>query len=66
MTILELANQLKAIYDRNGDIDVMLVDPNSGMYVYAVEDVVMLEASEGEYSKKWNMPAGFKFVRLAN
>jgi esterase/lipase superfamily enzyme len=66
MTIIELANKLKKIYDQHGDIDVMLASPDADIDVYSVDDVVMLEAGEGEYPKDWDMPAGFKFVRIAN
>lgn len=64
MTILELANQLKAIYDKHGDISVMFAGPNEDQGLYSVERLCFNEAEEDEFEPDWNMPAGFKFVQL--
>jgi hypothetical protein len=66
MKILELANQLKAIYDKHGDIEVMFTDPNNNNATYSVGRAAARVAEKGEFPKDWDMPAGFKFVELSN
>ena len=66
MKILELANQLKAIYDTHGDIEVMFTDPNHNNDTYSVDVARPRVAEKGEFPKDWDMPAGFKFVELSN
>jgi len=66
MTILELANQLKAIYDLHGDIEVFFTDPNSDQGPFAVGSTDFRVAEEDEYPEDFNMPAGYKFVELTN
>jgi len=66
MTILELANQLKAIYDLHGDIEVFFTDPNSNQGPFAVGNTEFRVAEEDEYPKHYNMPAGYTFVELTN
>ena len=67
MTILELANQLKAIYDKHGDIDVLFTDPNSRDGPFAVCEVNPIEVEDDDdFPEDFNMPKGFKFVELAN
>lgn len=67
MTIIELANKLKAIYDQHGDIEVMFTDPNSGQGPFAVGEVAQQTVEdEFDYPEDFNMPVGFKFVELAN
>lgn len=64
MKILELANKLKAIYDKHGDIDVMFTDPNEDE-TFAVELVRFIEVEDDDqYPEEYEMPAGFKFVEL--
>ncbi len=66
MKILELANQLKAIYDKHGDIEVMFTDPNNNNDTYSVGGATTRVAEKDEFPKNWDMPAGFKFVELSN
>lgn len=66
MKILELADQLKAIYDKHGDIEVMFTDPNNNNDTYSVGGARPRVAEKGEFPKDWDMPAGFKFVELSN
>ena len=66
MKILELANQLKAIYDEHGDIDVFFTDPNSNQGPFAVGNTDLRVAEEDEYPENFNMPEGYKFVELTN
>lgn len=66
MTILELANALKAIYDQHGDVTVMFSGPNDDLSPYSVGRVNFQIAEEDEFDPDWNMPAGFKFVQLEN
>lgn len=66
MKILELAKKLKKVYDQHGDIEVMFTGPNLDTDPYSIGDIALMEASEGEFPEDWNMPEGFKFVRLAN
>lgn len=66
MKILELANQLKAIYDGHGDIDVFFTDPNSNQGPFAVGGTEFRVAEEDEYPEDFNMPEGYKFVELTN
>ena len=66
MKILELANQLKAIYDKHGDIDVMFTGPNLDTDTYSIGGATTRVAQKGEFPKDWDMPAGFKFVELSN
>lgn len=66
MKILELANQLKAIYDTHGNIEVMFTDPNNNNDTYSVGGATTRVAEKGEFPKDWDMPAGFKFVELSN
>ncbi len=66
MKIFELAEQLKAIYDLHGDIEVFFSDPNSNQGPFAVGQVDQCEAEEDEFPKSFNMPKGFKFVQLTN
>lgn len=64
MKILELANKLKAIYDKHGDIDVMFTDPNEDE-TFAVELVRFTKvADDDQYPEEYDMPKGFKFVDL--
>lgn len=65
MTILELANALKAIYDQHGDIEVMFAGPNHDQDPYSVGRACVTVA-EDDYDPDWNMPVGFKFVQLLN
>ena len=65
MTILELANQLKAIYDKHGNVTVMYTDPNSNS-TFEVNSVAYRVAEEDEYPESWRMPEGFEFVELGN
>jgi len=65
MTILELANKLKAIYDEHGDIEVMFQDPNhDGPYEAGRAQVRVAE--EDEFPEDYKMPAGFTFVMIEN
>ncbi len=64
MTILELANRLKAIWEVHGDIPVMFTDPNNGS-TYEAFTVKRLVAEEGQYPEDWDMPAGFEFVDIS-
>lgn len=64
MTILELANRLKAIYDAYGDIPVMFTDPNRGS-TFEVFTVTHRVAEEDEYPEEWSMPEGFEFVDIS-
>jgi len=65
VTILELANQLKAIYDEHGDIDVLFSGPNHDQNPYEVGRVgIEVVEDEEYYPKDYNMPVGFKFVSL--
>ena len=65
MTILELANQLKAIYDEHGDIDVLFSGPSHDQNPYEVGRVsVEVVEDEDEYPEDYDMPVGFKFVSL--
>lgn len=66
MRILELANQLKAIYDEHGDIDVFFAGPNMDPEPYSVGRTEVRVAEEGEYPEDYDMPEGFKFVELLN
>ncbi len=66
MTILELANQLKAVYDLHGDIEVFFTDPNSNQGPFAVGNTDLRVAEEDEFPKSFNMPAGYTFVELTN
>ena len=66
MKILELANQLKAVYDEHGDIEVFFTDPNSNQGPFAVGNTEFREAEENEFPEDFNMPAGYKFVELLN
>jgi hypothetical protein len=64
MKILELANKLKAIYDKHGDIEVMFTDPNSED-TFAVELVKFKKVQDNdEFPEEYDMPKGFKFVDL--
>jgi hypothetical protein len=66
MKILELANQLKAIYDTHGDIEVMFTNPNDNNDTFSIGGTTVRVAQQGEFPKEWDMPAGFKFVELSN
>ena len=66
MKILELANQLKAIYDKHGDIEVMFTNPNDNNDTFSIGGTTVRVAQQGEFPKEWDMPAGFKFVELSN
>ena len=66
MKILELATKLKAIYDEQGDIDVLFTDPNSNQGPFEVGNTEFRVAEEDEYPKSYNMPEGYKFVELTN
>ena len=66
MTILELANQLRAIYDLHGNIEVFFTDPNSNQGPFAVGNTDLRVAEEDEFPKSFNMPAGYTFVELTN
>lgn len=62
MTILELANALKAIYDKHGDIEVMVNTDGEPMELFGAE-FTMVE-NDADYPADYRMPAGFKFVSL--
>ena len=66
MTILELANQLKAIYDEHGDIEVLFAGPNMDTDPYCVERTEVRVAEADEFPEDFNMPEGYKFVELTN
>lgn len=66
MNVLQLANQLHAIYKEHGNVEVMFADPNSGQGPFSVGTVNLVVAEEGEYPEDWNMPEGFTFVELNN
>jgi hypothetical protein len=66
MTILELANHLKAIYDLHGDIEVFFTDPNSNQGPFAVGSTDFRVAEEDEFPKSYNMPEGYAFVELTH
>lgn len=67
MKILELANKLKAIYDKHGDIDVVFFGPNMDQDPYSVESVMFETVQyEDEYPEEFDMPKGFEFVALGN
>jgi hypothetical protein len=59
MKVLELATELKKIYDLHGDIDVMLTADGD---TFAISSVRFKQAEDGEFPKDWNMPEGFKFI----
>ena len=64
MNILELANKLKAIYDKHGDIDVMFTNPNEDE-TFAVELVQFTKVQDNDqFPEEYRMPKGFKFVDL--
>lgn len=64
MTILELAQKLKAIYYKHGDIDVHFCGPNMDTDPYSVERVEVIVVEDGDYPEDYNMPEGYKFVSL--
>ncbi len=67
MTILELANRLKAIYDKHGDVPVVFAGPNMDQDPYGVEVVNFQKVQyEDEYLEEFDMPKGFEFVMLGN
>ena len=66
MTILELANRLKEIYDEKGDIEVMFHDPNNNDGPFSIGPITAEIAGEDEFPKDFNMPEGFEFVLLRN
>ncbi len=49
MKILELAEQLKAVYDQQGNIEVFFRDPNSNQGPFEVGQVAQCEAEEDEF-----------------
>ena len=63
MTILELANKLKAIYDKNGDVDVMFIDDDGDPTQVDSVDVEVV-TDDDDYPESYDMPKGFKFVCL--
>lgn len=64
MTIIELANELKKIYDQRGDIEVFFAGPNLDQDPYSVEEVTFRVAEEHEFNPVFSMPKGYKFVML--
>jgi hypothetical protein len=64
MTVLELAERLRAIWEENGDIPVMFTDPNKGS-TFEVFTVRHRVAEEDQYPEEWNMPAGFEFIDIS-
>ena len=66
MKIFELAEQLKAIYDEHGNIDVMFAGPNRDTNPYEVCKVLFRVAQEDEYPEDFDMPEGYEFVELAH
>jgi hypothetical protein len=67
MTILELANRLKEIYDQRGDIEVMFLDPNSNDGPFAVGAVAAEVVEDPEdFPAEFNMPKGFEYVLIEN
>ena len=66
MKILELAQQLKEIYDEHGDIDVFFSGPNMDNEPYSVGCTEVRVVEEDEYPEDYDMPTGFKFVSLLN
>lgn len=63
MKILDLATRLKEIYDEHGDIEVMFDDLEKSS-VWGITHVSTKVAEKNEYPEDWEMPKGFKFVRL--
>ena len=63
MTILELANKLKAIYDKNGNIDVLVIDYR-GDPIQVDSAAVEVVLDDDDYPEDYNMPKGFTFVCL--
>lgn len=67
MKILEIATRLKALYDEHGDIEVMFAGPNNDQDPYGVDRVVFEEVQDDDdYPEDYDMPKGYKFVRLGN
>ena len=61
MKIFELAERLKKIYDKHGDIEVMFESPEDG----SIWSVLAAEPDEvTSFPEDWNMPVSLKFVRL--
>ena len=65
MKILELAVQLKVLYDQHGDIEVLFAGPNHDQDPYEVGRVKH-EVVEDPYDwpEEFDMPVGFEFVLL--
>ena len=67
MKIFELVTKLKAIYDEQGDIEVMFSGPNNDQDPYLVCRAEFEEVQDDEeYPEDFDMPKGYKFVSLLN
>lgn len=63
MKILDAAKLLKTIFDKHGNIDLMLIDPQRGN-PHLVSSISAETAEKGEFPKEWNMPAGYTYVSI--
>lgn len=66
MKISELEKKLDAYRKEHGDIEVLLeIGSTSTGGAFDFDGVMVYECEEGDYPEDWEMPKGFKFVRMS-
>ena len=61
MKISEIICKLESLKDQHGDIQVMMKDYDEN---YIEVFGVNFEESQGQFHEEWEMPEGFKFIKL--
>lgn len=57
MKISEVITKLQEIVKKEGDLDILMTDEYPLFYIDC-------EESDGEYPESYNMPKGYRFVRM--
>lgn len=66
MKISDLEKKLEAFRAEHGDIEVLLeIGSTATGGTFDFDYVDFYEAEEGQYPKDWDMPEGFKFVKMS-
>ncbi len=64
MQVSELIERLQTLKEQHGDLEVMFQNDDAVTWEIMVATTQL--AREDEFPKEWNMPKGFKFIKLCN
>jgi hypothetical protein len=62
--VSQLITRLRTLQEQHGDLEVMFQNDDAVTWDIAVANLHLAERDE--FPVEWNMPEGFKFIKLCN